>query len=501
MSPPTKSQRSGAPPKGVAGPRPGVILVAHGSARSAASAEPILALAEALRSRGFPEVRSAYWKEEPFLHQALELTRSSTVVVLPVFLAEGYFSHTVVPRELDLHYGDNDVGDRRVHLLPPLAAADALAEIVEARAQEAAPPGDGTSAAALVVLGHGTPRDPGSADTVLDVCACLARGAKFARVAPAFIDQEPRVENVLQDARETLILLVPFLVAPGWHGGTTVPRELDLGDDSARHGGQRIIYTEPVGTHPAFVELAEALLLDAVPTTDLERVGSATPPLSLLESVFEERLARSPAVVLIQVMIRAEGGGVHELRHVDDDGVDPAHLADIATGSALGRLTRHRGDGGHRPLRTAADLPLGWRLRTAGIRELVEALVEIYGPALVHWYLGETGGLTSASFREAAARQTGMYAMLAQVEAPAIEAGISRICDGFPCLRTRLWGVGDSPAREDGRHEGGTVDRLVVPCPRPCPILLSGVVEVAAEGEAPEGGPRRLGVDDPPGPG
>ena len=61
---------------------PAVILVAHGSARSGASAEPVLALARALRGRGFPEVRTAFWKEEPFLHQALETTRSPVVVVL-----------------------------------------------------------------------------------------------------------------------------------------------------------------------------------------------------------------------------------------------------------------------------------------------------------------------------------------------------------------------------------------------------------------------------------
>ena len=104
--------------------RPGVILVAHGSARSGASAEPVLALARSLRGRGFPEVRTAFWKEEPFLHQALETTRSAEVVVLPVFLAEGYFSRSVVPRELGLGYGGNRVDGRSVHLLPPIDPRD-----------------------------------------------------------------------------------------------------------------------------------------------------------------------------------------------------------------------------------------------------------------------------------------------------------------------------------------------------------------------------------------
>ena len=86
-------------------------------------------------------MRSAFWKEEPFLHQALELTRCGTVAVLPVFLSEGYFSSTVVPRELGLSYGDNHIGERWVRLLPPLGADAGLAEIVAARAREGVPRG------------------------------------------------------------------------------------------------------------------------------------------------------------------------------------------------------------------------------------------------------------------------------------------------------------------------------------------------------------------------
>jgi hypothetical protein len=39
---------------------------------------------------------------------------------------------------------------------------------------------------------------------VLDVCDRLARRGVAARVAPAFIDQEPRAEELLRDAREQL---------------------------------------------------------------------------------------------------------------------------------------------------------------------------------------------------------------------------------------------------------------------------------------------------------
>src|SRR5688572_16940931 len=144
-------------------PQPGVILVAHGSARSGESAHPVLALARELGRRGFPEVRTAFWKEEPFLHQALDATRSTQLVVLPVFLADGYFARVVVPRELGLRYGDNPLGRRSARLLPPLGADPALDDLVLERAHARLPHRTDPADAALVVLGHGTPSDPGSA--------------------------------------------------------------------------------------------------------------------------------------------------------------------------------------------------------------------------------------------------------------------------------------------------------------------------------------------------
>src|SRR5687768_2521983 len=120
-------------------PTASVLLVAHGSARSGASAEPVLALARALREKGWPEVRTAFWKEEPFLHQALETVRGGAVLILPAFLATGYFSGTVVPRELGVRPGLQSVTGRPVALLPALATDARLARLVAARARESAP--------------------------------------------------------------------------------------------------------------------------------------------------------------------------------------------------------------------------------------------------------------------------------------------------------------------------------------------------------------------------
>ena len=458
-----------------AGP-PGVLLVGHGSARSGASAEPVLALGEALRARGFPEVRTAFWKEEPFLHQALDTVRSSAVAVVPIFLAEGYFSRTVVPRELGLRYGANDLGGRTVTLLPPLAAHPELADLVADRAVDAAAAGGGApggdlSDALLVVLGHGTPRDPGSADAVLSVCARLSGRAAFGRVAPAFIDQEPRVEQVVASAREPRVVVVPFLVAAGWHGGTTVPRDLELGTST------RVLYAEPVGAHPRLAELVAAWIEEAEPAGGgALRVDT---PLTVAARALLERIAAAGEARLLQALVRPTGTRGYELRHVADADTPAPSLRELADGRALERHARRTASGAHRPLRTAADLAPGWRLRAPDGRALTEALVALYGPALTHWHLGEKGAVRGSSFRAAAAPQSGMYARLAQVEPAAVEAGVARVCDGCPCLRTRLWDV-DGP-RAAPPNEQGAGENLTVPCPAPCPILLTAVLELSGE--------------------
>jgi sirohydrochlorin cobaltochelatase len=458
-----------------------VVLVAHGSARSGASAEPVLALARGLSRRGFPEVRTAFWKEEPFLHQALDATRSAQLVVLPVFLAEGYFSRVVVPRELGLRYGDNPLGRRSARLLPPLGADPALDALVLDRARGALPAGADPGGAALVVLGHGTPRDPGSADATLVVCARL-RGSGFARVAPAFIDQEPALARVLAEAREPVVVVVPFLIAAGFHGGDTVPRELEAARAAGRADLPRVCYAEPIGTHPGLLDVVERSARAAA-VHETPAAGDQAAPLAALEPALAERLARQGRLAFLQVEVRARDGGAAELRHVHDAGLPDDALRDVSDLDALAALARRDDAGGHRPLRTAADLRRGWRFRADGARTLVEALVALYGPAVVHWHVGERSpaALRAAEFAQVAARQTGIYGDLRQIEPAAIAEGIRRVCDGLPCLRTRLWGPPSARTTQDAQRAG-----LVVPCPAPCPILLAAVLEAAAPADAPE---------------
>src|SRR5881394_1256373 len=87
-------------------PANALLIVGHGSTVNPDSSAPTLVHAAEIRSRNiFADVYCAFWKEEPSLRDALFLfdpDEITEVAVVPNFISEGYFTQTVVPRELEL---------------------------------------------------------------------------------------------------------------------------------------------------------------------------------------------------------------------------------------------------------------------------------------------------------------------------------------------------------------------------------------------------------------
>jgi sirohydrochlorin cobaltochelatase len=83
-----------------------LLIVGHGSTVNPDSSAPSLAQAAAIRARDiFREVACCFWKEEASLRDALlffDEPEISAVYVVPNFISEGYFTQTVIPRELEI---------------------------------------------------------------------------------------------------------------------------------------------------------------------------------------------------------------------------------------------------------------------------------------------------------------------------------------------------------------------------------------------------------------
>src|SRR4029077_14348384 len=87
-------------------PSSALLVIGHGSTANPDSSTPTWNHAHEIRRRGlFADVQCAFWKEEPSLRDARFFFADETihdVFVVPNFISEGYFSLTVIPRELEL---------------------------------------------------------------------------------------------------------------------------------------------------------------------------------------------------------------------------------------------------------------------------------------------------------------------------------------------------------------------------------------------------------------
>lgn len=231
-------------------------LVGHGSHLNANSSAPIHAHAATLRRRGrFEDVLTGFWKEEPSLSRMLDGCTSADVVVVPVFISNGYFTKTVIPREMRLDGALTQRDGQQIRYTGPVGADESLAGVIIERALEAgARPED-----AIAVLGHGTRRESESERNVYAMAKRVRASGRFAEAGAVFLDQEPGMLDMLEVFRAGTVVVVPLFVADGWHAGQTIPADLSLEGAETRKGGRIVRYTPAVGTHPSLAAVIERL--------------------------------------------------------------------------------------------------------------------------------------------------------------------------------------------------------------------------------------------------
>ena len=104
--------------------------------------------------------------------------------------------------------------------------------------------------AALVVLGHGTEQNAGSAAPVHQHAAELRRRRIFAEVRGAFWKQEPQIKKVLADLSAPRVFIAPLFISEGYFASEIIPRELGFGPNShLRTSSSQLYYCRPVGSH------------------------------------------------------------------------------------------------------------------------------------------------------------------------------------------------------------------------------------------------------------
>lgn len=256
--------------------RPGsaLLIVGHGSTVNPDSSEPSLKHAAEIRRRGiFAEVACCFWKEEPSLRDALNFFPDPAiedVYVVPNFISEGYFTQTVIPRELELEGRETErAGGQVWKYCEPVGNHPAMTELLLARAQAVAP-GVPESETSLLIVGHGTSLNDNSALAAKrEVEKIRARG-RYAAVLNVYMEEAPLVADWAKLTNSPHVIVVPFFISDGLHSYEDIPALLgielssrgalsDFGECFRRNPhpihGRSLYYASAIGTEKRFADV------------------------------------------------------------------------------------------------------------------------------------------------------------------------------------------------------------------------------------------------------
>jgi sirohydrochlorin cobaltochelatase len=189
------------------------------------------------------------------IENALDGVGEEQVIIVPDFLAEGYFTRQVVPAKL----GDK-LRSANICCTPPVGTHPMMAEIINDMAREVL--GDWTvEQTSLLVVGHGSGKNPCSKQSLLGHLQEVRNNTDFAQVADLWLEELPLVSSWKEVATKRHIIVIPYLLNDGQHGGWDIPAELGLSLDQQIHGqthdveSHQIRLTPALGTSPRFAEV------------------------------------------------------------------------------------------------------------------------------------------------------------------------------------------------------------------------------------------------------
>ena len=266
-------------------PAAALLIVGHGSTVNPDSGAPSLAHAAAIRRRGlFAQVACVFWKEEPSLRDwplLFDPDVVQDVFVVPNFISEGYFTRTVIPRELDLDRAPDgspalttiraDTG-QRWHYCAPVGNHPSMTDLLLRRAREVAP-GVPESETSLLIVGHGTSLNDNSAAAAKQQVEAIRARGRYAEVLNAYMEEPPLVADWARLTATPNVVVVPFFISDGLHSYQDIPVLLGIESETTasaserlRQGevfmqnprhlhGRALYYASAIGTEAQFAEV------------------------------------------------------------------------------------------------------------------------------------------------------------------------------------------------------------------------------------------------------
>jgi sirohydrochlorin cobaltochelatase len=263
-----------------------LILVGHGSTLNPDSSAPTFQHADEIARRElFAEVQCGFWKEEPSLREVLRMVDGDDIYVVPNFISEGYFTETVIPRELELVGPVTHRSGKIIKYCEPVGNDPRMVELLLHRAQQVAaniPPNE----TSLFIVGHGTSLNEKSSEAAQSQVRAIREKGTYAEVSEAYMEEAPFIADWRKNSSQPNVVVVPFFIADGLHSYQDIP--VLLGIESAPTAaasqqevfrrnpyyldGRALYYASAIGTEPLMAEV----ILDTIDRFDRKHLcGSA----------------------------------------------------------------------------------------------------------------------------------------------------------------------------------------------------------------------------------
>jgi sirohydrochlorin cobaltochelatase len=253
-----------------------LLIVGHGSTVNPDSSAPTVTHAAEIRRRKvFVDVACAFWKEEPSLRDALFLFDPDSireVYVVPNFISEGYFTQTVIPRELELNGRITKRSNGQIwEYCEPVGNHSMMTELLLKRAGEVAQdvsPAQTT----LLIVAHGTDLNENSAVAAKREAENIRALGKYGDVLNVYMEEPPLVSDWQKLTTTTNVVVVPFFISDGLHSYEDIPVLLGITKERStttspaargevfRHNpyeidGRALFYAPSIGTDSGFADI------------------------------------------------------------------------------------------------------------------------------------------------------------------------------------------------------------------------------------------------------
>lgn len=257
--------------------RCGLLIAAHGERGGGCRNASITRLVAELAARNVAAgIGYGLVKGTPTVGAALNRLAASEIFVYPMFLADGYFTRTALPRLLE--EAPRREG-RSIRILPALGLDPALAELIAVKAASVAQANRyGLKQTTLVLLAHGSSQNSASRIATEGIADRARQCRPFNGVRVAFLDEPPSLNEATLEISGPIVV-VGLFAGNGLHGADDVSRMMTaLRRNDVVFAGNVAAFPELADVVAAAVDRDLVKTLGIAQQRDPEKAGSSAPP-------------------------------------------------------------------------------------------------------------------------------------------------------------------------------------------------------------------------------